>query len=98
MNYLNPATVVLPTDSSSPFGNAGRNIVRGPNFRQLDLGLHKDFRISESSRIEFRAEAFNALNRTNFTSPDSNRSNNTFGRISSTFPARELQLALKYIF
>ncbi|HYO81862.1 MAG TPA: TonB-dependent receptor [Bryobacteraceae bacterium] len=97
--YLNPATVQLPTDVSQPFGNAGRNIVRAPNFVQLDLGLHKQFPMfAEDHALEFRVEAFNATNRTNFQAPNGNRSSNSFGAISSTFPARQVQLALKYIF
>ena len=40
-NYLNPATVEIPTDRTQPFGNAPRNAARGPTFFQLDLGLHK---------------------------------------------------------
>ena len=97
-NYLNPNTVVSPTDPTRPFGNAGRNIVRAPSLFQLDLGLHKDFRITEGSRLEFRTEAFNILNKTNFMAPDSNRSNNSFGTITSTFPWREIQMALRFVF
>jgi hypothetical protein len=97
-NYLNPNTVVSPTDPTLPFGNAGRNIVRAPSLFQLDLGLHKDFRITEGSRLEFRTEAFNILNKTNFMAPDSNRSNNSFGTITSTFPWREIQMALRFVF
>jgi hypothetical protein len=52
----------------------------------------------EGHALEFRAEAFNATNRTNFQAPNGNRSSNSFGAISSTFPARQVQFALKYIF
>jgi hypothetical protein len=97
-NYLNKDTVVIPTDPSKPFGNAGRNIVRAPKFFQLDLGLHKDFRVTEGSRIEFRTEAFNVLNKTNFMAPNSDRSSNSFGTITSTFPWREIQMALRFVF
>jgi hypothetical protein len=96
--YLNPATVSIPTDPSQPFGNSGRNNVRAPAFFQFDAGLHKDFRVTEGSRVEFRAEAFNAFNRTNFNAPNSNRSANGFGTITSTQPAREIQLALRFVF
>jgi hypothetical protein len=41
---------------------------------------------------------FNALNKTNFMAADGNRSNSTFGTITSTFPARQIQIALKLIF
>jgi hypothetical protein len=98
VQYLDPAGVAAPTDVSHPFGNAGRNIVRSPAFYQLDLGLHKNFPLwSEARRIEFRAEAFNLFNRTNFQSPSSNIGS-TYGRITSTFPARQLQFALKFVF
>src|SRR5882724_10380415 len=87
-----------PTDPSHPFGNAGRNNVRGLPFYQLDLGLHKDFPLwSEARRLEFRAEAFNLFNRTNILSPASGIGS-TYGRITTTFPARQLQFAMKFVF
>jgi hypothetical protein len=97
-NWLNPATVSIPTDPSMPFGNAGRNTIRGPGYFQLDLGLHKQFPTFEGQALEFRAEAFNATNRTNFNAPNSNRSSSSFGAISSTLPQRQIQFALQYIF
>jgi hypothetical protein len=98
-NYLNRAAVVIPTDRSQPFGDAQRNVARGPGFWQLDLGLHKKFQLfNENTRIEFRAEAFNLLNRTNFGAPNGNISSTGFGQIRSALPARELQFALKLYF
>ena len=98
-NYLNRATVLVPTDPSHPWGNAGRNIARGYPFYQLDIGLHKQFRLwSEQSHLEVRAEAFNLLNQTNFGPPNSDISSSAFGSITQTFPARQLQFALKVIF
>jgi hypothetical protein len=107
--YLNPAAVAVPTDRSKPFGNVGRNTISGPSFFQTDLGLHKSFPIwKESTKLEFRMEAFNLFNHTNFTAPDSNASNirfdannnytGTYGKITSAFPARQIQFALKLIF
>ncbi len=96
--WLNPATVSIPTDVSKPFGNAGRNIVRAPGYHQMNFGLHKDFRITEAQKIEFRMEAFNFFNKTNFGAPNATRSNNAFGTITSTQPAREIQFALRYAF
>ncbi|HMX25426.1 MAG TPA: carboxypeptidase regulatory-like domain-containing protein [Blastocatellia bacterium] len=108
-NYLNPLGVAVPTDRTQPFGTAGRNIVRGPNFFQTDLGLHKAFPLwKESTKLEFRMEAFNLFNKTNFLTPDSSASNvrfdtagnytGTYGKITATFPARQIQFALKLIF
>jgi hypothetical protein len=99
LNYLNRATVSVPTDPSHPWGNAGRNVARGYGFFQLDMGLHKQFPLwSETRKLEFRAEAFNLLNQTNFMAPDANISNSSFGSITTTFPARQLQFAAKVIF
>jgi hypothetical protein len=98
-NYLNSAAVVIPTDRSNPFGNAPRNSLRGPSFKQMDFGLHKAFPLGwREARLETRIEAFNLLNRTNFSTPNSNRSNANFGTISSAFPARQVQLGVKLYF
>src|SRR5207248_499204 len=52
------------------FGNSGRNILYGPGTRQIDLSLFKSFAFAESRRLEFRAEAFNALNTPQFNNPN----------------------------
>ena len=96
--WLSPDTVVVPTDRSQPFGNAGRNVARAPNFYQMDVGLHKDFHITERTSLSFRTEAFNLLNKTNFSAPNGNRSSSGFGSITSTYPARQMQFALKLLF
>ena len=98
-NYLNPATVEIPTDRSQPFGNAPRNAVRAPAFYQLDLGLHKAFGLGrDQTRLEARIEAFNLFNRTNFGSPNGNRSSSAFGTITTTSAARQIQLGIKFYF
>ena len=98
LQYLNPATVAVPT-GNSPYGNASRNSLRSPSFSELDLGLHKAFQLwREGTNLDIRGEAFNVLNQVNYGSPDSNRSNSTYGQISSNFPARQLQVAAKLFF
>lgn len=85
--------------------------VRNPTITNLDIALHKDFAITERSRLQFRFEAMNATNTVLFPGPDTNpgdgppkvNSNGTysgFGTVNlyqQNFP-RILQLALKYIF
>jgi hypothetical protein len=98
-NYLNAANVVVPTDASQPFGNAGRNIARSYGLHQLDLGLSKAFRLFGEGRVlQFRAEAFNLFNKTNFRNAGTNRSAAGFGQVRATFPARQLQFALRLTF
>jgi hypothetical protein len=62
--------------------------------------LQKNFRlpINEASKLEFRMEAFNLFNKTNFGAATSDRSSAAFGTIRSTFPARQIQFALKLAF
>jgi hypothetical protein len=97
--YLSSAAVSVPTDVSKPYGNAGRNSFRDNAFYQTNMGLHKEFPLwSESSNLDFRAEAFNLFNNVNYNAPDSNRANGSFGNITGFFPPRQLQLALKLNF
>jgi hypothetical protein len=97
-NFLNSSTVSVP-NFTTPYGNAGRNSLRDYPFYQLDTGLHKGFQLwSDSSLLDFRAEAFNLLNQVNYSAPESNRSDGGFGSITSAFPPRQLQLALKLEF
>jgi hypothetical protein len=99
-NYLNPATIVVPTDPSQPFGNAGRNVATGYGLFQLDLGIGKSFLLPwrEGMRVQFRSEMFNATNHTNFRNANLNRSAAGFGQVRSTFPARQVQFALRFSF
>lgn len=98
-NWLDPAAVqVVPATEGNPFGNAGRGTVRGEPFYQADLGMHKTFPFTERWRLEFRGEVFNLLNATNFLVPDTNRSNVTYGTVTATRAARQVQFALKLIF
>jgi hypothetical protein len=100
VNYLSRDTVTLPTSPSEPFGNAPRNSVRGPWFWQLDAVAAKDFGlpIGTDTRVQFRIEAFNVLNRVNFRAPNANRSLGNYGTITSTYDARQLQLGVKLMF
>jgi hypothetical protein len=86
------------------FGNAGRNLLRGPAMRTLDLAIRKDVRLWESGELQLRVEMFNALNRANFGLPlstvfDSNGRVASAGRITDTVtPARQMQVAAKLVF
>jgi hypothetical protein len=74
------------------------NRLRGPGFWQLDLGLQREFRIVETLRLQFRAEAFNALNRTQLVNPNQNLNSPTFGQISAVHDPRVFQFSLRLAF
>lgn len=60
--------------TTARFGNAGLNILRGPNFVNLDMGVFRNFTITERINLQFRAEAFNATNTPHFNNPGGNAS------------------------
>lgn len=67
---LNPAAFDF-TLAPPLMGNHGRNSLRGENFWQVDMGLHRNFPIAEKVNLQFRAEAFNIFNHPNFLYPTS---------------------------
>jgi carboxypeptidase family protein len=80
-------------------GFVGRNTARGDSFVNLDLALNKNFRFTESQKLEIRTEFFNALNRANFGLPIRTLGSPGFGSAVDTVnPARNVQLAVKYSF
>jgi hypothetical protein len=105
----------LPTGATVPrpdlgyqvgfVGTVARNTVIGPGLSQFDFSTSKNFKITESQRIQFRAEFFNLTNHPNFRIPSSALFNNngtrnvSAGRIDSTrSPERQVQFGLKYVF
>jgi hypothetical protein len=95
--YLNSSAYSVPA-ANTPFGNSPRNGVRGFAFWQLDTGLTKDFLLPRGAHIQFRAEAFNITNKTNYGDPNTMLGSN-FGIINTLAGhGRELQLAAKIVF
>ena len=96
--------------SAGTAGNLGRNTVTMPRNVRVDLSLFKDFKFTESTKLQFRAEGFNVSNTPLFGIPGQNISGlsggvptnaGNFGRITSTnafYTPRDIQLALKLIF
>src|SRR5262249_32891565 len=79
-------------------GNAPRGSVVGPGYFRWDASLFKNTKISERFNLQFRAEAFNVLNHTNFNNPNVTSTSSLFGEITSARDPRNIQLALKLIF
>lgn len=94
--WFNTAAFVMPPRGT--FGNAGRNILGGPSYHTVNVSLLKNTPLSESLTLQFRAEAFNLLNRVNFDLPDIFLGSPTFGRILSAQSPRQIQFGLKLVF
>ncbi len=90
----------FPTPTSGTNGNLGKKTFTGPSYWTVDLSLFKTFRLpfSEESRLQFRAEFFNLLNRVNLFLPNIDLNGPSFGRSIEAFDAREIQFALKVLF
>jgi hypothetical protein len=95
--WFNPAAFATPP--AFTYGDVGRNAVYGPGMQTMDIALARTLRITERANFQFRAEAFNALNKTNLGTP--NRFVNTpqFGTITMAMtPGREIQLGARFSF
>ena len=108
-HYIDPTAFQL--QPAGFYGNAGRNILTGPDLKTFDLGLFKNTMIVERVRVQFRAEIFNLFNRANFALPDNQtiftnvdaQGNGivpgNFGQITRTnTTSRQIQFGLKFIF
>ena len=80
------------------FGNAGRNILEGPGYQNVNLALLKQVSLPGRARLQLRAEAFNLLNRVNFDLPDNFFGSPTFGRILSAGSPRHIQFGARLMF
>lgn len=94
--WFDTAAFALPAQNT--FGNSGRNIVIGPGLANLDVSLQKKWTLHENQAIEFRFDAFNALNHANFNLPGRIFGAANFGVVTSAQDARELQFAVRWVF
>jgi len=75
--WFNPTAFAVPAPGQ--FGDAGRNILRGPGFAQFDLALQKDFQLREGIKIALGVEGYNLFNHPNFAVPSNTQSPLTLG-------------------
>jgi hypothetical protein len=94
--YFDTSRFALP--ALGTFGTAGRNILRGPGYANIDMSAFKSFRITESKSVTLRWEVFNLFNRANFNNPSGNFSSAVFGQITSAKDPRIMQVGMKFIF
>ena len=80
------------------FGTAGFNSLYGPGRFNWDFSLFRIFQVTESSRLEFRAEAFNFTNTPKFGNPAANVNNSGFGEITAASEERQFQVGLRLEF
>src|SRR5262245_48571923 len=95
--WFNTAAYTL--NDLGTWGTVGRNTVIGPGITSLDMSIIRNFRVASSKTIQFRFEAFNALNNPIWDDPNTTLTSPLYGTITNTRkPMRELQIGLKFVF
>ena len=104
--WVNPAAFAVP--AAGTFGNVPRDVARGPGTWQIDMGLGKQFLLTERTQLQFRAEFFNIFNHPQYGQPQSDFSAGpgVFGSMISslntspvgTGTPRQVQFALRLAF
>ncbi|MGH6630771.1 MAG: hypothetical protein ACREB3_13665, partial [Burkholderiales bacterium] len=89
---------IFPLPNTVRNGTLPRNYFRRPGYARIDASLAKRFRINERATIQFRAEASNLLNQVNISGASSSLASTSFGRASSFYPMRAVQLSVKLLF
>ncbi len=81
-------------------GTLGRNQIYGPSYRDVDVSLQKNLHLTERFNLELHADAFNVFNTPQFTNPDGNFNDGTFGQVTGVrqYTNREIQLAVRFVF
>lgn len=95
--YNTTAFTDVPTDAFRG-GNAPRATILGPGSERWDLSFLKNIKVYEGSAFQFRAEAFNIWNHTNYNNVDVTQDDGTTGQVLGAGEKRILQLALKFNF
>ena len=94
------ATTVFSQPAAFTFGNAGAtsSVLRSDTVRNLDLSMFKLVSLTSRMRLQARIEAFNALNRVQFGSPNTSVTSSSFGSVTSQANTpRQLQLGVKLL-
>ncbi len=101
--WFNTSAFSVPANLASysfVAGDAGRNLIVGPAYVNLDSSLAKDFKYRDRYTLDIRLEAFNSSNTVHLSNPDANFNSGTFGQINSVLDNsdRTAQLAAKILF
>jgi hypothetical protein len=96
MNCYDASAFALPAQFT--FGNASRNLLRGPKFVSTDVSFMKNVPIGSTVKFQIRAEIYNLFNNVNYGNPNSSFGSASFGRITSAGNMRQVQLGGKIYF
>jgi len=95
--FSNP-TAAWAGGANQGFGSGGKDSIPGPNRVNFTTSLYKAFAFTEKARFEFRAESFNTFNHTEPNGVGNTLGNSNFGKVTSFYDPRALELGGKFIF
>jgi hypothetical protein len=95
--YINTQNVVN-LSAVGVQGSSGTHNVENPGYQDYDVSAYKSWKFGEQPSLTFRADFFNVFNRVNFQSISTYDLASNFGDVSSAYPAREIQLSLRFAF
>jgi hypothetical protein len=98
LRFFNPQAFQAPP--AGRFGTSGRNVIKGPGSQTIDVSLTRVFRMSDFTRLQFRADAYNVLNHSNFVAPPSMQNfadSPDFGALFVARSPRIMQFGLKFL-
>jgi hypothetical protein len=98
MPIFDRSAFVLPANNRGFYGNSARYILTGPGNVTWNVGVHKNWALTEESRMQFRWEMFNAFNRANFNNPTTNIQSGDFGLVTTAGAGRSMLFGLRLDF
>jgi hypothetical protein len=96
--FFDPGAFQIP--AAGNFGNSGRNVIIGPGYQNVDVALARTFRLSDSTRAQFRSDLYNVLNHPNFVAPPTLQNfadSSDFGAVFVARSPRIVQFGLKFL-
>ena len=80
------------------YGNAGRNIIRGPGTRSFNMTLNKSFRLTGNRTLDVRIQANNVFNLVTYSNINTTVNSTAFGQVTSASQMRRVQIQARYRF
>lgn len=93
-----PTNYLYSAEPNGQIGNAMRDFIIGPGINNTDLSLQKNVAITGERQLQFRVDAFNVFNHTQFSNPSGSYTSSNFMKITSARAARVAQLGVKFLF
>jgi hypothetical protein len=90
MPIFDRSAFVVPATNRGFYGNSARYVLTGPGNNTWNVGVHKNWALTETSRVQFRWEMFNAFNRANFNNPSTNIQSGDFGLVTTAGAGRSM--------